>query len=117
MDLPVDERTQAGAILVALVAYVALLAYAVLTGDPTATLAADVLFGLAMLAVGGYLLWALETTPLSSATAALLVSAGIAALGAVVTGDPTLGTTSDLLFLAGVVCYVLLRRRGQTRPR
>jgi hypothetical protein len=115
MDVDLDERTQAGLVLGGLLAYVLLLAYAVLTGDPTATLVADIVFGVATLSAGLYLLWALETTPLSSTTAALLVGAGLAALGGIVTGRVELSSLSDLLFLAGVALYLLLRRRSGGR--
>jgi hypothetical protein len=119
MDVPeLDASTRGRAVLVALVAYVALLTYALVTGDPTATLAADAVFGVAMMGIGAYLLWRLPTTPLSSTTASLLFASGLAALGEVATGAPLLGTLSDLLLLAGLALYVLLwRRRSADRGR
>jgi hypothetical protein len=90
----------------AVVAYVALVGYEVVTGDPTAGLAAELLFGVALVAFGGRLAVGGDLTPLSSAAAASLVGAGLAALGGLVTGQSTFRLVSDTLLIVGLVALL-----------
>jgi len=94
------------------VAYVALVAAELVTGDPTAGLAAELLFGAATVGVGAWFAVSRPLTPLVSTAAASLVGAGLAALGGVVTGQAVFGALSNVLLLVGVVAYFLHRRRG-----
>jgi hypothetical protein len=93
------------------VAYVALIAAELVTGDATAGLAAELLFGVVTIGVGGWIATSEPLTPLTSTAAASLVGAGLAALGGVVTGRALFGGLSNVFLLVGVVAYLLHRRR------
>lgn len=97
--------------VVLVVAYVALVAAELVTGDRTARLAAELLFGVATVGVGAWFAVSRPLTPLVSTAAASLVGAGLAALGGLVTGQAVLGALSNVLLLVGVVAYFLHRRR------
>jgi hypothetical protein len=97
----------------AVVAYVALVAYATATGDPTADLAADAFFGLGAVAFGVAFAVTEGPTPLASAAGASIAGAGVATLGGVLTGEVSFDVLSNLLLFVGVGLYFVSRYRSR----
>ncbi|WP_276252719.1 hypothetical protein [Halomontanus rarus] len=101
------SETVQRAMVAGVVLYFAVFIYASVTGDPTAQIGADVLFGIIALGVGTFLI--LESprglSPIVAA-GSCLAAGGVAQLGLVVTRDPLLDLVAALAVFVGVGLYV-----------
>ena len=94
-------------IVFGVIAYFAVLGFAMITGDPIAFLVANALFGILAIGVGAvlYRQSSRELDPLTAA-ATCLVTGGVVQLLWLVTAIPELNAVASLTVFAGVALYV-----------
>ncbi|MCU4741956.1 Ycf66 family protein [Halobacteria archaeon AArc-m2/3/4] len=105
--LETASETVQRAMVAGVILYFAVFIYASMTGDPTARISADILFGIIALGVGTLLIIESprELSPIVAA-GSCLAAGGVAQLGWVLTRDPLLDLVAALAVFVGVALYV-----------